>query len=1009
MKRNQKPVPKQRRSRRLDEQGWLRWLNLRPEETERTFLMFAFYTLSSVGVLWLEVSVAALFLGEYGAESLPWIYIASAGIGTGLGFLYSWLQKLLPLRQVLVLIAVLMAAPLFLFRLGLHPALIGGYTIFLMRLWLEAIYVINEINTSITANQLFTIREIKRTYPLISSGILAADVFSGLSLPPLRSLLGLPNMIVLAGLMLCGGAAILFYLTRAYRQFFPESSRRRSPDKQSNFAQRRLQGPLQRYVFLVVAFFVILQILLLLLDFQYLSQLEQNVSVESIADFLALFSACLGIVELGTQWFISGRVIERFGVFRVAMFAPAVIFGLSCLSLSQLIPLFFGVTLLKFIDELLRYTLVASTSPVLFQPLPETQRNRIQAYVRGIAEPISTGLTGICMLVVIWLFQHQAVLSTEVAQHWQSLTFLACAALFALLWLLTVVKLRSNYLEVLVLSADWGQLSLSRLDAQGLKRELEEVLKRPDGDFDKDAYIELLIRTDPKTAGRILAPLLLTLSPELQRQSLGVMLRHPHPAFASSVHSLMQQTVTPEVMAAAMRYLCLTEANPDLSSLRKYCQPNIHAVIRSTAAALMLNRGNPLEKAEATDVLRRMLTHKQEQERIMGCRALGDALYLQSLRIYIKPLLRDPSVQVRCAVMEAIAATQAEDYYRAVLRGLYYKPTREAAHRALVRLENDAIPLLQDLAENPYKPTIARNHAWSAIGEIGTPEAIDALVSRLMTSWGATRKTLLSVLLKLPQEAGIDAVADQLGRSGIETLITQELQFLAHIYAARLDLMPEATVKEADLLQHALRDSEGDAIERLFLLMQFLYPSEKIRAAAFNLQSESRDNKARGLEILDNTLDIPKKQTVLNILDAVSDAEKLRYLSEFVAYRPMKPNQRLRYLVELRHFLSDWIIACCFHLARRARWSLTAEQTMACLRSPTGFVREAVLGYLWLASPKTLYKVLPSFKSDPDPLVLDQVCQMMAELGLDPPPKPTRRPIESDQMNELDSSGLELI
>lgn len=1004
-----KPVPRQKRSRRFTGQGWLQWLNLRPEESERTFLMFAFYTLSSVGILWLEVSVAALFLGEYGAETLPWIYMASAGIGIGFGFLYSWLQKFLPLRRVIVFTAVLMAAPLFLFRLGMHPALLGGFTIFLMRLWLEAIYVINEVNISITANQLFTIREIKRTYPLISSGILAADVFSGLSLPALRNWVGLPNVILLSGLMLCGGAGILLYLVRVYAQFFPEASRRRLLEKSPNFTQQRVQGPLKRYVFLVVAFFVLLQVLSLLLDFQYLSQLEQNVSIEKIADFLALFSACLGIVELITQWFISGRVVERFGIFRVALFSPIVVLLLSCLSLTRLVPLLIGVTLLKFVDELLRYTLVASTNPILFQPLPEAQRGRVQSNVRGIAEPLSTGLTGVGMLLVIGLFQHQLPLLPEVAQQWQSLTFLLSTALLALLWLLTVQKLRSRYLEVLVLSADWGQLSLSQVDAQGLKRELEEVLNRPDNEFDKDAYIELLIRTDPKTAAEILAPLLLTLSPELQRQSLEVMLKHPKSAYANSVQSLIQHPTSPEALAAALRFLWLTETKPNMALLRPYCQPDVNPVVRSTAAALMLRRGAPREKAEATDVLRRMLTHKQDQERIMGCQALGDAVYLQSLRLYIKPLLQDPSLQVRCTVLEAIAATHAEEYYPALLRGLYYKPTREAAQHALVRLENEAIPLLQDLAENVYKPAVVRNHAWSTIGKIGTPEAIQVLVTRLTTSWGETRKMLMRVLLKLPQEAEVDAVAEHLGRSGIETLMTQELQFLAQVYAARLDLSTVSTGTEAELLQRALRTSEADAVERLFLLMQFLYDSNKIRAAAFNLASESRDDMARGLEILDNTLDIPKKQTVLNILDTVSDSEKLRYLSEFVSYRPMKPSQRLRYLLELRHFLSDWVIACCFHLARSSRWSLTAEQTLACLRSPTGFVREAVLAYLWIASPKALHKLLPALRNDPDPLVFNQLCRITGELGLDPPVKSASSAYRlNNSIANLDSSGLEL-
>jgi HEAT repeat protein len=1004
MKQVGKPLPKGKTGSTA---GWLRWLNLRPEESERTFLMFAFYTLSSVGILWLEVSVAALFLGEYGAASLPWIYIASAVIGTGFGVCYAWLQRLLPLRRVIVGTAVLMALPLLLLRLPLNPAFLGGYTVFLMRLWLEAIYVINELNTSITANQLFTIREIKRTYPLISSGILAADVLSGLSLPVLRQWIGLPNVIALAGVMLLGGAAVLLYLTQIYHPFFPDGVQRHSPDKPNPFAKRTLQGRLRRYTLLVVGFFVLLQVLALLLDFQYLSQLEQTISADAIADFLALFSASLGIVELLIQWFISGRAIERVGVFRLALLPPASTLLLSSLTLTGLVTLFLGTSALKFIDELLRYTVIASIAPILFQPLPESERTAVQSDVRGIAEPVSTGLTGLALLLVLWL---------PASAHRPASVFLVVTATLALLWLLIVKQLQAQYVEVLVLSADQGQLSLSQVDVQGFRREIEDAITRSDQAVDREAYIELLIRTDPKRAGERLAPRLLTLPPALQRQSLEVMLHHPQPAYLDAVQALVQQLqesgTAPEVLAAALRYSYLTQPERDLTALRSYLKPAIHPVVRSTAAALMLRCGTAYQKAEATNVLRRMLTHPQEGERVMGCRALGEADYLQALRLYVQPLLRDSSVRVRCAVLEAIAATHLEEHYPSLLRGLYYKTTRAAAQRALVRLENEALPLLLTLAENLYQPEGIRSHAWSTIGQIGTPEAIEVLVTRLLTTWGNNRRMLLRVLLKLPQEAGIDGVADHLGRRGIETLMTQEFQFLAHVYAGLQDLGDEPIrLAAADLLRRALQGAETDAIERLFLLMQFLYDPPKIRAAAFNLKSASPENRARGLEILDNTLDLAQKRAVLILLDTVSSAEKLQALSGFVPYHPLSLHRRLHSLIELRHFLPDWVIACCFHLARQTRCRLTLEQTFAGLRSPTGYVREAALAYLQAASPSSLRRVLPTLEADPDPLVRTQVHHLMAALGLEPStalPSPSR-PRTKIVPPEPDSTDLELI
>jgi hypothetical protein len=63
------------------------------------------------------------------------------------------------------------------------------------------------------------------------------------------------------------------------------------------------------------------------------------------------------------------------------------------------------------------------------------------------------------------------------------------------------------------------------------------------------------------------------------------------------------------------------------------------------------------------------------------------------------------------------------------------------------------------------------------------------------------------------------------------------------------------------------------------------------------------------------------------------------------------------------------------------RWSLTADQTVACLHHPKGFVREAVLSYLKMASPRALLKLLPTLQSDPDPLVASQVEQIVKEVS----------------------------
>jgi len=972
----------------------LRIINLRPNEAERTGLMFAFYTATSMGILWLEVSSAALFLGEYGASTLPWIYIFSAGVGFGLSFVYSWMQRFFPLRWVIVLIAVLMAVPILLFRWGLDIEPLLPITVFAMRLWMEAIYGLNDLNVAITANQLFNIREIKRTFPLISSGNLLADVLSGFSVYLLVTLVGLKNVLLLSFLIMMAGAAILLVISRNYDHAFPDSLKRQAEAGEEAHGAQRSRGTMNQYVIMLFSFFVLAQILMYLIEFEYLTQLEANLAVEEIAAFLGIFSGILGLIELLTQWFTSSRLIERQGVFAVLSILPLVIAGLSLLTILGSYPaffgaiaLFFGLVILKFFDEWLRFTLVASTRPVLFQPIPDSQRTIFQSLVGGIAEPLSMGVTGVFILLAIswanWLGFTSQLLQTRF--------FLLVTAFLAGVWLVAILFLRSQYLDLLVKSAQQGLLSMTVANLRTLKKAFIEQLEKPGSEADKRSCVELLNQLDPRGIGEVLAPRLPSLSPNLRRQSLEAMLEYPQREYTEDVRQLIMNSQPPEVLALALRYIWLTEDSPDTRKLQAYLKPEVDPIVRGTAASLMLKHGNSREKSEAVHTLRQMLTHERERERVMGCRALGEADYLQSLRLYIPNLLQDESLRVRRALLEAIAATHLQEYYPSLLKALQYKSTRDAASQALTRLGNDALPMLESVALDNYKSTSLRNQAWQAIGNIGSDESIECLLQNLLSTWGTTRRTILRILLRLVRETGlrrsqgIDAALDRFGRDGVETLINQELVFIGQIYGALLDLFA-GTVRgrEAELLRRSLEELQGDAIKRIFMLLRFISPPSAIQAAEVSWEGATASHRARGIEILDNTLDIPSKRAILTILDRRDWEEKLDILasSNLYTYQPMAASDRLRYLLDLRHFLSDWALACCFHLARAQRWSLSAENTVACLKHPTGFVREAVLSYLRIASPRVLRELLPLMRNDPNDLVTTQVEHLMAELQM---------------------------
>jgi len=320
----------------------------------------------------------------------------------------------------------------------------------------------------------------------------------------------------------------------------------------------------------------------------------------------------------------------------------------------------------------------------------------------------------------------------------------------------------------------------------------------------------------------------------------------------------------------------------------------------------------------------------------------------------------------------------------------------------LVKLENEALPMLVELATNIYKPEIVRIYAWRTISQIPSLEAIDTLWQFLETSRGNSRDHILRALLKRLQKEGILGSVEQFYQTKVKTLIEQELYFIGELYAAYIDfenqlkiynqyidLKTQETIDTyhsgiriiavISLLNRAILDLESDIKERLLLLLQLLYPIDKIQAAAFNLRSASAINLARGLEILEHTINLPNKSLLLNILDKRSPAEKLQYLiaAEMAEYQQMAVNERIRNLLVHKQLLSDWCLACCFHFSQIARIRLTTEQVLESLNHPTGFVREAAIAYLSVVSPRILIKILPQLQKDPHPLVANQVKELM--------------------------------
>jgi len=1075
---------------------FLRGLNLRPEESNRTFWMFLGCSTMSVGVLWLETAATGIFVAEYGTDRLPLIYLSSTLVSIFLGVIYAWVQSIVPLRWSLVLVSLLMAFPVLLFYQGLvlppdTPVLWMGGIVGLttlkmvaiaMRLWLQVVYVLNDLNTSITANQLFNVRELRRTYPLISSGVLVADAASGFLLSGVLAIIGSSGVVLVSFSMMILATGILFLITQKQSRFFDITSRRREVNTEST---QQLRGQTMNYRWLLLLFFVLAESMFWLLDFQFNKELEgiftrdldgirslpsflsQGLGVsEKIAGFLGFFQGTLGICELLMQWFAARWVIDRFGVFTTTGILPTLILTLgSSIAVANLMPsvaqmgllIFWAVVALKFLYELFHFTLLASVGPVLFQPIPQKWRNAIQANVRGNAEPFANALIGMFILGLMWIFKDRMPV-----ESWRDLVFPMLMGM-AVVWLIAIYFVRRNYEAILVMSARQELLSgrsPSPSAIKELKRAAVSALSQPGMEDSQMGCVELLIKIDQSNALDVLTPMLQSLPQEAQVRVLEIMQENPKPQYAVSVGRLITYSRPAPVVAAALRYVygkkndrdhdTDNDRKMDLQQLTDYLRPQAPASVRATAAALLLEHGEPDQRAKVTNFLRLMLTSPNPEERRASCDAIRHLTYLQALQVYILKIVREEqSTEVRCAVLEVVAATHFEKCYPELVKALHDPQTRSTSIRVLTSLKNEALPLLKVLVKNWREPESVRNIAWGIIGQVGTDQAIAFLIEQLSLTWSADRTSILRALIKVPKDQGIDRTADQLGRSGIESLVDQDLMLISHTIAAMLDLAGRVQTRDLEeMLYRALQGIQSDCIDRIFLLMQFLYEPETIQAAEFSLKSGFSDDMAQGLEILDTKLDIPQKRSLLVILEVSTatqnqtsrpkksqpkkqsvnpmrspdrwlnrqsklDLERqLQSLSSLVAYTSLDPVDRLRQLMDLRHFLSDWVLACCFHLARAEGWQLERHQVLDGLRGGSSLLREASLLYLHNLSQRgtnnaAFLNVLPRMQNDSDAILRRQVQVWMEDYGLSTElqMKPLR-PSPQDDVSDIPSTEI---
>ena len=269
-------------------------LRVYPDEEPRVGLFFLHSFMAEIAVALTQTASFALFLRSYSASLLPAVYFAVTIVAITVALVNVQLQKRLPFSTLMLGNVGLLVVSLVMFR-GL--LLLPGMTWVTLALpvFYRVMYGIFTFEFWGLAGRIFDVRQGKRLFALIGAGEVLALIVGGVATPPLVRLLGTPNLLVIAAVMMVG---VLWLVAITLRRFTPEASGAPPPSTTDTKPQpsRWWQS---RYIVLIYGAAALLVVDYLFVDYIFYAQVRLQFPNETqLASFLGLTTSSTGIITL---------------------------------------------------------------------------------------------------------------------------------------------------------------------------------------------------------------------------------------------------------------------------------------------------------------------------------------------------------------------------------------------------------------------------------------------------------------------------------------------------------------------------------------------------------------------------------------------------------------------------------------------------------------------------------------------------------------------------------------
>ncbi len=899
---------------------------IRKGEFRKTFLMFL-YAFNAVAAFIIgRIMKDTLFLSGDQYTWLPYMYIIVAIVVSLISIYYTRQVGRFSLQRIVNFTMTIIIAVLLLFRYLLElPNL--NFTVAALYVFIEVMGIIIIIQFWTFANELFNAREAKRLFGVIGGGQVLANLYSF----PIRGLvdhIGINNLlfVCLASVVAC--LVIFNYLAKRYR--LPSIQRGRNISRQQEDEDiTSVRGGVFRGLRNgIIALSVITILAVTFVDYQFKVTARHHYSGKELADYLFLMVAYGGLLACFIQFFITSRLLEKFGIFWALLVLPLVLFSGSIVNLGWIGIL--GVTLTKGGENVTRYTITETTTQLLYQPLPPALRRRAKAISDGIMRPLAQIVGGLIFIGLNYF------LAINMPDRIHELSWATIALIF--LWVGVLVSIRQKYLQALLVQGD-RKSRLNGTEPEEDERALavsRAVIEKALASRDEVQIInaiEVIPLSKWSEWDEHVLPLLRSPSAKVREKALHYLGKSGNRKYSRRIQELFTDGEE-DVRSSAIQIFCSLEQERAIPVITRFLEESSAQVKAATITGLI--RFGGLEGIlNSTVELKKMLDSNNASQRKLGAFVLG-YIKIQSFYQPLFRLINDENLDVQRAAVLASGEMQSRELVPNLIFKLQNLETRPSAIKALSSFGKSILPQLEDVLMLENVSPLIRQGIPPILGQVHDAHSYELLENLLESRDVKLRTGAIRNMQKLIFRLGDD--------------ITPDFDRMQHALHAELEsyyqiLMLLDTIRlrknEGKLLIASLEDRAKEILDRAFALLGMIYPREQIDIVSYNLRSDNPIQRANAIEIIDTICESETKKYLLPILDTIAPEEKIAMGMGFFQL------ERLDIVELLRRILSDdldnWLVACAIHMIGEGRISELAEELLEFVNHEDPVVRESVL------------------------------------------------------------------